>query len=112
MLRDTILREYNKMKSRHWDCIYIAIDLHDTCVESDYSYTNTPTNIFEEAIKPLQILSSNSQFKLIMWTCSHPEQIVLYNKVFKDKNIHFDYFNENPEVDVETLIYQYKILLP
>lgn len=101
MLKKTLKTQYRRLKERNWDYIYIAVDLHGTCIEANYSYTNTPTTIFKEAIKPLRLMSRNLHFKLIMWTCSHPEQIVLYNKLFKDEGIIFDYFNENPEVVTE-----------
>lgn len=102
----SIERAYQLKKERKWEYIYWAIDLHATCIEANYSNTNTPTNIFPEALAPLRILSNDPQIKLIMWTASHPEQIVLYDKVFRDENIHFDYFNENPEVQTEgTLTY-------
>jgi hypothetical protein len=106
MIKKAILKAYQQLKDRGWDTIYFVIDLHATCIEANYSYTNTPTKIFEEVIEPLQMLSNDPRVKLIMWTCSHPEQIVLYDKVFRDEDIHFDYFNENPEVKTEgTLTY-------
>lgn len=99
-------KELEKMFVRGWDCIYVAVDLHDTCIDANYSDTNTPTNIFKQAIEPLRLLSEISHFKLIMWTCSHPEQVTLYDKIMRDEGIHFDYFNENPEVKTEgTLTY-------
>ena len=101
-----IERAYKVKKERNWDTLYWAIDLHSTCIEANYSATNTPTNIFKEAIEPLMMLSNDPQVKLIMWTSSHPEQMVLYDKIFRDENIHFDYFNENPEVKTQgTLTY-------
>ena len=36
--------------------------------------------------------------KLIMYTCSHPEEIEKYLELFESKGIKFNYVNENPEV--------------
>ncbi len=43
----------------------------------------------------LQRLSKRKDVTLILYTCSHPHEIVEYLKFFEDNEIHFKYVNEN-----------------
>lgn len=91
----------NSMKNKEWDCIYVAVDLHGTCIIPNYSNTTTPKELYPGCIKPLKNFSNDPRVKLIMYTCSHPEQIDEYLDLFKSNGVVFDFVNENPEVTTQ-----------
>ena len=45
------------------------------------------------------MLSEREDVKLILFTCSHPQELKQYVEFFRTHGIHFDYANENPEVE-------------
>lgn len=96
MLRH-VLRTYNKKEPRRWDTIYWAVDIHDTCIVANYNGNEVPKEFFPMAKETLFRLSERKDTKLILYTCSYPEEIAQYVSFFKDHQIHFDYANENPE---------------
>lgn len=100
MIKDAIERAFNRAKSKKWDKIYIGVDLHGVVIEPDYDY-NSGANVkyYDRAVEVLKLLSNRDDITLIMYTCSHPEEITRYNESFKAKGIQFDYVNENPEVE-------------
>ena len=46
----------------------------------------------------MQMLSKRTDIKLILYTCSYPDEQDRYVKYFKKHDIHFTYVNKNPEV--------------
>lgn len=46
-----------------------------------------------------------------MWTCSNHRHVVIYNEIFKQLGINFDYTNENPEVDHKEASGDYSVKL-
>jgi len=93
-----ILNTFKKVKERNWYRCYWAIDLHGTCIKANYSTDEIPTEMYEHAEQTLRMLSDRSDCCLIMFTCSHEQDIKQYLELFESKDIHFDYVNENPEV--------------
>jgi len=87
---------YAELERRGWDCCYFFIDLHGSVIKPNYQYGNIPTEFYQDALESLQIMSKAKDIKLIMYTCSHPNEIVEYNKLFNDNGVVFDYINENP----------------
>ena len=96
-----------QMKEKHWDYIYVAVDIHGTifkpCYESKETYEYYP-----EAKETLQMLSNSPKIKLILWSASKESDLKKYLKKFKADKIEFDYCNENPEV-TETNIASFKL---
>lgn len=80
-----------------WDKIYIFVDLHSTILKPTYD-KGISTEFYPSAKKTLQQMSKNSYYCLIMYTCSTPEDTIIYNDLMKQNDINFDYINENPEV--------------
>ena len=99
MINKAIDKAFCIAESRGWDKIYVAVDIHDTIVASNYSKTSISTTFYPMAKKVLQYLSRRKDVVLILYTCSHPEESVLYSKFFESNDIHFDYINCNPEVE-------------
>lgn len=93
-----VLNTFDKMAARNWTTLYWAIDLHGTCIESNYSTTEISKEFLPCALPTLKRLSAREDCVLIMFTCSHPHEIEQYLQLFKQHDIHFKYVNENPEV--------------
>jgi hypothetical protein len=91
-----IANAFDKAKQRDWDKIYIAIDLHGTVIQPDYE--KTATLYYPYAKDCLQYLTNRKDVKLIMYTCSHKDEIDKYISMFNKDGIVFDYINENPDV--------------
>lgn len=98
MITTAIDNSIKLMTDRGWDKIYYFIDLHSTVIKPNYERGNIPTEFYPYAKEVLQYLSKREDISLIMYTCSHPEEIVDYVEFFKGHNIVFEYINENPEV--------------
>ena len=93
-LIDALNKEWQKKINREWNQIYIAVDLHDTVLKSDY--TGTSTEVIPESIECLSYLSSRKDIILILWTASHADDIRKYREMLSKHGIHFDAVNENP----------------
>ena len=96
MILDALKQAYITKNNRHWDNIYIAVDLHGTICNGLYT-NDQKINFYPDAIKTLQLLSSRKEIKLILFTSTHPKDIIRYLNVMLGENIIFDYVNENPE---------------
>lgn len=105
MITNTINKEFEKAKSRGWDYIYWAIDIHDTMIKSNYQSGNIPSEFYPHAKETLQMLTKRTDVKLILYTCSHPHEIEQYKTLFAENDINFDFINENPEVKTDTAGY-------
>ena len=98
MIEKSICAAHTRMKEKHWDKIYILVDIHNTIFRPSYHKKET-YEWFEMAKEALQFMSRCDKICLILWTSSYGEVIDEYLKVFEGSNIHFDYINENPEVE-------------
>ena len=88
---------FKRAKEKNWDYIYILIDVHGTIFKPSY-LNEEKYEFYPWARVVLQLLSLDQNIKLILWTSSTYEAIFDYLKVFRNNNIHFDYWNANPEV--------------
>lgn len=98
MIVDAVKNSMKIMSERGWDKVYYFVDLHSTVIKPNYEVGNIPTEFYPYAKEVLQFLSIRKDISLIMFTCSHPEEIEQYLEFFEANDIHFDYVNENPEV--------------
>lgn len=83
---------------RKWDKVYWAFDLHSTILVPNYKAGQIPTEFYPKAKETLQMISKMKNICMIMYTCSHPNEIEEYLEFFKKNDIHFKYVNKNPEV--------------
>lgn len=97
----SITKSVSRAKSRGWTKTYWAVDIHDTMVLGNYKAGDIPREFYKFAKRVLQKLSQRGDIKLILYTCSHPHEIVEYLKFFEENGIHFDFVNENPEVKTD-----------
>jgi len=98
----SIIRAINKYyadkEKRGWKKGYFFFDIHGTILRPNYEFGNTPKDFYDHSMETLQLISTIPDICMILYTCSHPEEIEQYISLFKDHNINFQYINENPEV--------------
>ena len=88
------------MKERKWDCIYVAVDWHDTMMPATYSNDDYGEyKLYKNAEEVLKWMSDCDNIRLILFTSSHGDQKAdfIYN-VYHRYGISIDYHNGNPEV--------------
>ncbi|MGB3465908.1 MAG: hypothetical protein WBA74_11590 [Cyclobacteriaceae bacterium] len=98
MITRAIKRAFKAKKEKKWEKTFWAIDLHETVLKPNWSLKEIPTDFYPRAKEALQLISSQDDIVLIMYTCSHPPEIAEYLAFFRTQNIYFDYVNENPLV--------------
>jgi hypothetical protein len=90
------IKAFETAKRKNWDKIYIAVDLHETCLKPTWQ-KEISKEYYPYAKEVLNLLSDMSEVCLILWSCSLPELNKEYYDFFKEDGINFDYINENPE---------------
>lgn len=92
-----IKKVFSDQKEGKYSNIYILIDIHNTILvpsfdqEENYIY-------YPYAQKVLELLSSNPNVKLILWSSTYQDKIQNYIDNFIKNGIVFDYINQNPEI--------------
>ena len=89
------------IEARGWDKTFWAFDLHSTVIKPNYEAGNIPKELYPIAKEVLQVLTKRKDVCMLMYTCSHPHEIVQYQEYFESLGIHFEYVNENPEVPTD-----------
>jgi hypothetical protein len=87
---------FKRMKERHWEKIYVLVDIHDTVFEACYHDEETH-KWFPHAKEALEIMSYSEQISLILWTSTYDNVINEYLDFFKANSIKFDMVNVNTE---------------
>lgn len=85
-------------QKKNWDKIYLAVNIHDTIVRGNYIENVLPTEFIGNAKVVLQYISKRKDIEMILYTCSHPDEIKKYLQFFKKHDIHFKYVNENLDI--------------
>jgi len=99
MITRAINKCFARQDARKWEETFWFFDLHETVIVPNYSTEGEiPTEFYYGAEEVLKLISNIKDIKMVMYTCSHPEEIEKYKKFFSERGIHFDYVNENPEV--------------
>ncbi|MEL7145641.1 MAG: hypothetical protein AAFO69_04675 [Bacteroidota bacterium] len=98
MITKAIKNALARKQLKGWEYSYWAIDLHETVLKPNWSTEVTPLEFYPLAKETLQLISKQTDIVLIMYTCSHPDEVDRYLKFFKAHDINFKYVNENPEV--------------
>lgn len=96
-MKKLIKSTFEKMKSRNWDKVYFAIDVHDTILPSNYDQ-EIVNKFYPFAKETLQYLSKRTDCVLIMYSSMHSESICNHLQFFKEHEIYFSYVNSNPEI--------------
>lgn len=95
MIQKAIKRAFEAKRTRGYDTIYWAIDLHGTCLKSNYT-NGSYEFVNEEAVAALQRISDREDSKIILWSGCYPEEQAKIIQFFSDNMIKVDFFNENP----------------
>lgn len=98
MITKAITKAFENAKRKNWAKTYWAIDIHGTIIEPNFKINDIPKKFYPHVVETLQLLTKRTDVCLILYTCSHPHELVEYQKYFISHNIHFDFINENPEV--------------
>jgi hypothetical protein len=95
----TIDREYKHMANNpDWDRIFLFFDLHGTVIKPNFQRGKVEVDYYPYAKETLQFLSGKDDVDLSIYTCSHEDEIIEYQRLFKLDGINFKYVNENPDV--------------
>lgn len=89
-------KQFDKIKERNWEHIYVVVDMHETVFYPTYG-NNKELEPYEFAIKTLQRLTKLPTVKLIYWSSSIEEERQRHVEFLKERNVIFDFFNENPQ---------------
>lgn len=98
MITRAIKKAFELAEKKNWEKTYWGIDVHDTIIIPNYINGEVPTEFYPHAIEALQLISRRKDVVRILYTCSHPHEIEVYKELFEKHDIHFHYFNENPEI--------------
>ncbi len=93
---------FKRMKDRHWEKIYVLVDIHDTVFEACY-HNKEEYKWYPFAKEVLDIMSHAEQISLILWTSTHNSVIEEYLEFFKANGIRFDMVNVNTETQNTSL---------
>ena len=89
--------EYSKKKG--YNEMYIGVDLHKTVLKPDYNKMFV-SEFYDHAERVLKAMSERDDMTLIMYTCSHPNEIDKYLELFKSRGIYFSDVNENTDPSI------------
>ena len=92
-----IIAAMNRKTERHWEKIYVIVDIHDTIVHACYDRPET-FDYFPSAREALQLMTSRDDVCLILWSSTYRDKLAMYLTRFATDGIRFDYVNANPEV--------------
>ena len=84
---------------KEWYETYWAFDIHGTILIPTFRKDSYDSDFYPYAKEVLQLLTKRKDIVLIISTSSYPKEIEHYQKVFKENDIHFEYVNENPDID-------------
>ena len=76
MITRAIEKAFRVAKEKGWDKTFWAIDLHETVIKPNWQAGTIPTEFYPLAKEALQMISNMKDITLIMYTCSHPHEIV------------------------------------
>jgi len=99
MIDKWIDKMFSHSFEKEWFETYWAFDVHGVILKPNYRKNHFHAEFYPYAKETLQLLSKRPDIILIMFTSSYPEEIQYYYKTFIENGIHFNYVNENPEID-------------
>jgi hypothetical protein len=97
-LETSIERMFLANKARNYPKYYLAVDLHDTILLSNYKKGELGVP-FPMAIKTLKALYERKEVCLILFTSCYEEDYEFIKNHLDLFGINFHYINENPECE-------------
>ncbi len=107
MIEKAIRRTFNVANKRSWDKTFWVIDIHETMIKPNYLRGCIPTEWYPLAKEAMLKITNRHDICSILFTCSHPSEILEYREFFFKEGITFNYVNENPEVKTQDQGYGY-----
>ncbi|MBR6517560.1 MAG: hypothetical protein IKT40_12075 [Bacilli bacterium] len=98
----SLIKYIDKVFKGGYDTIYIMVDIHNTILRPSFNHEEK-FEYFPYSIDVLKILSLKRNVRLILWTSSYEDKIKDYLDNFSNNGIFFDYVNENPEYDNDSM---------
>lgn len=92
-----VKRAYSLLQERNWDTIYWAIDLHGTCIKSNY-VSGEYEWINEDALKCLQLISNLKETKIIIWSSLYRSEKFKIWVWLSEQGIEILNFNSNDSI--------------
>jgi hypothetical protein len=92
-----IKNTWKEAKERGWNRTYWFVDFHNTIAVADYGDPEKKRQFFPYAKEVLHFLTKQDDVCLVLWTCSHRDDINEMIEFLEENDIKFDYINENPE---------------
>lgn len=86
---------YEKTAERNWDRVYWALDLHGTCIKSNYQ-KHTYDWLGDYTKSALQRLVAHPETHLILWSSVHLDEKQHIIDYFEANGIRVSGFNTNP----------------
>jgi hypothetical protein len=84
---------------RKWEKTYWFFDIHGTLLKPTYKSGDICTEFYPIAKEVMQVLSKRHDVVMVLYTCSHLDEIDKYLDFFIENGIKFKYVNENPEAE-------------
>lgn len=98
-IKKAIERAAMTVKSRGWDTVYWAIDLHGTCIDSTYTYDGDYIFINFYVVNALRLISNTPGHKIILWSSVYNNDLIRIISLFEKHGIVVSSFNRNAEVE-------------
>ena len=99
MLVNWIDKMFKHSFEKEWYETYWAFDVHGVILQPNYRKNHFHAEFYPWAKETMELFTKRKDIIMIMFTSSYPEEIEYYNRIFEKNRIHFDYINENPDID-------------
>lgn len=87
-----IQKSFRDKKERGWDTLYVLVDAHGTLIKPGHDHVE----FYVGAIDVMKWFNNRKDFKVILWTSSHQEEIDAIIEAARKEGFYFDFINENP----------------
>ena len=92
-----------KKKERGYEFIYWCIDVHGVILTPTYNLNNECATSYPYCLETLQLLSDDSEQKLILWSSSYGPALQGVREWLTKRDITIHYVNENPDYKLTDL---------
>ena len=87
-----IERAFQGKAIRGWTTLYVLIDAHGTLIKPGHD----KVEFYPNAVEVMKWFNNRNDFKVILWTSSHQEEITEVLRAAAKEGFFFDYVNGNP----------------
>lgn len=92
-------KTFEQKTTRNWDTLYVLLDVHGTIIPNSWHFKNDFRFISPDCQEVLQWFSNRKDFRLILWTSSHTDEIAKIIEWLEEQGIIIDFVNANPECE-------------